>query len=89
MIISLENFCNEEQQLILSQYIKEILKDIYTLNINKLPDKYPSPKDLVGKFIIKEYKDFNLLRKSSLILYFFRIELLFSHNYFMLIVFPL
>ncbi len=44
----------------------QILKDIYTLNISKLPDKYPSPKDLVGKFIIKEYKDFNLLRKSSL-----------------------
>jgi len=67
MLISLENFCSKEQQLILAQYLKDILKDVFTLNINKLPDKYPSPKELEGKFIIKESKNLNMIkRKSSL-----------------------
>jgi len=66
VIISLENFCNKEQQLILANYMKDILKDIFTINSNKLPEKYPSPKDLQGKFIIKEIKTLKILRQSSL-----------------------
>lgn len=66
VLISLEICCKKEQQLILAQYLKEILKDIYSLNIHKLPDKYPSPKDLEGKFIIKQVKNIDIIRKSSL-----------------------
>lgn len=66
MLISLENYCKKEQQIILAQYLREILKDIFTLNSNKLPEKYPSPKDLEGKFIIKEVKTVEISRKSSL-----------------------
>lgn len=66
VLISLENYCKKEQQIILAQYLRDILKDIYTINNNKLPDKYPSPKELEGKFIIKELKIFEISRKSSL-----------------------
>lgn len=66
VLISLENYCKKEQQMILAQYLKEILKDIFAINTHKLPDKYPTPKELEGKFIIKESKILEISRKSSL-----------------------
>ena len=62
----MENYCKKEQQLILAHYLRDILKDIFTINTHKLPDKYPSPKELEGKFIIKEIKTLEILRKASL-----------------------
>lgn len=66
LLISLENYCKKEQQIVLAQYLREILKDLFTINSNKLPEKYPSPKELEGKFIIKESKTLEISRKSSL-----------------------
>ena len=47
--------CNAEQQKIMAFNFNDILKDIYKLDSKNPSDKYPSPKELNGKFIIKEF----------------------------------
>lgn len=60
ILLSIEMHCSNEQQKIMANMFKEILKDIYVLNENDLPDQYPSPNKLKKKFIIKEAKNLNL-----------------------------
>jgi hypothetical protein len=42
----------------------EILQDLYIINENDLPFKFPSPCKLKNKFIIKEAKSFRIFKKQ-------------------------
>ncbi len=46
--------CGPVQQKMMADMYREILKDIYVLDHNNPPERYPSPNDLKGMFIIKE-----------------------------------
>jgi phosphatidylinositol phospholipase C delta len=56
VILSIEMHCSAKQQKIMADLFSEILKDIYIIDENNLPECYPSPNELKGKFIIKEDK---------------------------------
>ena len=63
ILLSIEMHCSAEQQKIMAFNFNDILKDIYKLDSKNPPDKYPSPKELKGKFIIKEAKFFDITDK--------------------------
>jgi hypothetical protein len=54
VLFSIEMHCAPEQQKIMAKLFKEILKDIYVIDESNPPERYPSPEELKGKFIIKE-----------------------------------
>ena len=51
--LSIEMLCGDEQQKIMASYIKTILIDTWIPEDNGIPNSYPSPNELRGKFIIK------------------------------------
>ena len=53
VILSIENHLDSYHQKIIAKNIKEILKDLYIVPIDKKPDYVPNLKDLQYKFIIK------------------------------------
>jgi hypothetical protein len=55
--------CGAKMQLIMAQLFQEILQDIFVVNPEKPPDKYPSPADCKGMFIIKEGRPRILLKQ--------------------------
>ncbi|KAG9349152.1 hypothetical protein JZ751_029475 [Albula glossodonta] len=58
VILSIENHCCVEQQRVMAQYLNEILGD-KLLNVpldGKIPDRLPSPQELIGKILIKGKK---------------------------------
>lgn len=54
VLFSIEMHCSPEQQIKMARLFKEILKDIYVIDEHNPPERYPSPEELKGKFIIKE-----------------------------------
>ena len=56
--------CSAEQQKIMARLYKEILRDIYILDENNPPERYPSPEELKGMFIIKDSRN-RLFRKEA------------------------
>lgn len=53
VILSIEMHCSNKQQEVMTKYFKEILVDLYIVDPENPPNKYPSPEALKGKFIIK------------------------------------
>lgn len=53
VMLSIENHCNEENQKKMAQLFKEILIDLFVLPDDPDYVKFPSPKQLQRKFIIK------------------------------------
>jgi len=53
VILSIENHCNEQNQIKMGSLFKEILQDLFVLKDDTDLVKYPSPNNLKGKFIIK------------------------------------
>lgn len=53
VILSIEMHCSNKQQEVMTKYFKEILIDLYIVDPENPPIKYPSPEALKGKFIIK------------------------------------
>ncbi|KAI1884891.1 hypothetical protein AGOR_G00214540 [Albula goreensis] len=58
VILSIENHCSVEQQRVMAQYLDEILGDklLKVLLDGKIPDRLPSPQELIGKILIKGKK---------------------------------
>lgn len=56
--------CKPSQQQIMAKLYREILEDIYVIDENFPPEKYPSPEDLKNNFIIKEGRS-RILRKEK------------------------
>ncbi|XP_062862701.1 1-phosphatidylinositol 4,5-bisphosphate phosphodiesterase delta-4 [Trichomycterus rosablanca] len=58
LILSIENHCSVEQQIIMAQLLKDILGDmLLTTTIDgKTTDELPSPEELKGKILIKGKK---------------------------------
>lgn len=55
VILSIENHCSIKQQTIMARHIRSILGDLVYAP-TELPDKIPSPADLMGKIILKGKK---------------------------------
>jgi Ca2+-binding EF-hand superfamily protein len=53
VILSIENHLSKHQQSIMADYFRTYLIDLFILKDTDLPHKYPSPKHLKKKFIIK------------------------------------
>ncbi|XP_048414126.2 1-phosphatidylinositol 4,5-bisphosphate phosphodiesterase delta-1a isoform X1 [Stegostoma tigrinum] len=55
VILSLENHCSIEQQVVMAQHMKSILGDmLLTKTIDgKVPTNFPSPRQLMGKILVK------------------------------------
>ncbi|XP_038654495.1 1-phosphatidylinositol 4,5-bisphosphate phosphodiesterase delta-1a isoform X2 [Scyliorhinus canicula] len=55
VILSLENHCSIEQQIVMAQHLKSILGDmLLTSTIDgKVPTNFPSPEQLKGKILVK------------------------------------
>uniref|UniRef100_A0A8C6SVA8 Phosphoinositide phospholipase C n=1 Tax=Neogobius melanostomus TaxID=47308 RepID=A0A8C6SVA8_9GOBI len=55
VILSLENHCTVEQQQVMTHHMVSILGDaLLTKPLgNRMPDNFPSPQELKGKFLIK------------------------------------
>lgn len=74
VLLSIEMHCSAEQQKIMAQMFKEILKDIYTFSEKDLPELYPSPNKLKRKFIIKEAKNLDLENYENEKVFFEKID---------------
>ena len=51
--LSIEMHCGDEQQKVMANYFKTILVDVWTPEIDGIPDYFPSPEKLKRKFIVK------------------------------------
>ena len=60
VVLSIENHCNEENQLKMASMFSEILVDLFVIESDTNLIKYPSPNRLKRKFIIKVIFFFNL-----------------------------
>ena len=57
LILSIENHCSKDYQDVMAKYFVEILGDmLYTDKVDTNLDALPSPEDLKGKILIKNYK---------------------------------
>ncbi|XP_035266182.1 1-phosphatidylinositol 4,5-bisphosphate phosphodiesterase delta-4-like [Anguilla anguilla] len=58
LILSMENHCGVEQQAVMAQHLQRILGDklLRSPVDSKLPDRLPSPQELIGKILIKGKK---------------------------------
>ena len=57
-ILSINMHCCDEQQKIMSEYIKSILVDTWIPEHDNTPQNFPSPNDLKRKFIIKVHNSY-------------------------------
>lgn len=53
VLLSIENHMNAQSQVLFVKKCKSILKDLYIIDHNNLPQQFPSPNELKGKFILK------------------------------------
>lgn len=66
VIISLENHCTVDQQMVIAKHMKTILGDhLLTVPVNSNLDDFPSPEQLKGKILVKG-KKLNRLSNSSM-----------------------
>ena len=51
--LSIEMHCGDEQQKVMAKHFKSILVDFWTPEMDGIPDSFPTPNQLKGKFIVK------------------------------------
>lgn len=56
VILSLENHCSVEQQIVMAKHLKEILGSmLWYIDLDDTVKKLPSPEKLRGKIIVKVF----------------------------------